>query len=76
MALTDKKAMQLIYSLDLGLAEDEIARIREVLKYAALSEIARMDASKNVKTIILDESSLGGIDLVGHTAGLIMRFDA
>jgi hypothetical protein len=68
-----KKGVNLVYRVDIELSEQEVNRLKEILKYATLSEIARMDASRDLKATVLDTVALGGSGLgSGGTIGFMI----
>ena len=61
-----KKGVSLVYRVDLELSQEEVTRLKEILKYATMAEIARLDASKDLKATVLDTAALGGPGFNGH----------
>ncbi|ODR97640.1 hypothetical protein AUC69_11050 [Methyloceanibacter superfactus] len=67
--MANTEGPKLVYQLDLELAQSEIDRIKEVLRFATLSELARLDASRDLKVTPLTGNELG----VGPTIGWLIR---
>jgi hypothetical protein len=68
-----QKGVSLVYRVDLELSKEELTRLKEVLKYATMAEIARLDASKDLKATPLDTETLGaGLPGFGNTMGFFI----
>lgn len=64
----------LVYRFDLPLKEPDLLRLREVLRYAALTELARLDPGKELDSQPLGPDVLNEIVRDGgQTQGMTLR---